>query len=135
MRDHIFFASKETIIFRSIAFSKKNNFKKINKIILIFFRKRWFLWHTKTITVYLLGNSFFQFLNVLIRSFFCYFFIFFIIEVYASYIMALEGVKLETLISQPDALTTSPPSINVTFKNSPAISFNLLAFLTSFFIF
>ena len=132
MRDHIFFASKETTIFRSIAFSKKNNFKKINKIILIFFRKRWFLWHTKTITVYLLGNFFFQFLNVLIRSFFCYFFI---IEVYASYIMALVGVKLETLISQPDALTTSPPSINATFKNSPAISFNLLAFLNSFFFF
>ena len=38
--------------------------------------------------------------------------------------MALVGVKLETLVFQPDALTTSPPSINVTFKNSPAISFN-----------
>ena len=47
--------------------------------------------------------------------------------------MALVGVKLETLVSQPDALTTSPPSINATFKNSPAISFNLLAF--SFFFF
>ena len=47
--------------------------------------------------------------------------------------MALVGVKLETLVSQPDALTTSPPSINATFKNSPAISFNLLAFLNSFF--
>ena len=45
--------------------------------------------------------------------------------------MALVGVKLETLISQPDALTTSPPSINATFKNSP--SFNLLSFLNSFF--
>ena len=41
--------------------------------------------------------------------------------------MALVGVKLETLVSQPDALTTSPPSINATFKNSPAVSFNLLA--------
>ena len=48
--------------------------------------------------------------------------------------MALVGVKLETLVSQPDALTTSPPSINATFKNSPAISFNLLAFLNSFFL-
>ena len=66
-------------------------------------------------------------------KFFLLFFYFFIIEVYASYIMALVGVKLETLISQPDALTTSPPSINATFKNSPAISFNLLAFLNSFF--
>ena len=47
--------------------------------------------------------------------------------------MAVVGVKLETLVSQPDALTTSPPSINATFKNSPAISFNLLAFLNSFF--
>ena len=47
--------------------------------------------------------------------------------------MALVGVKLETLVSQPDALTTSPLSINATFKNSPAISFNLLAFLNSFF--
>ena len=47
--------------------------------------------------------------------------------------MALVGVKLETLVSQPDALTTLPPSINATFKNSPAISFNLLAFLNSFF--
>ena len=47
--------------------------------------------------------------------------------------MALVGVKLETLVSQPDALTTSPPSINATFKNSP--SFNLLAFLNSFFFF
>ena len=47
--------------------------------------------------------------------------------------MALVGVKLETLVSQPDALTTSPPSINATFKNSPAISFYLLAFLNSFF--
>ena len=66
-------------------------------------------------------------------KFFLLFFYFFIIEVYASYIMALVGVKLETLVSQPDALTTSPPSINATFKNSPAISFNLLAFLNSFF--
>ena len=66
-------------------------------------------------------------------KFFLLFFYFFIIEVYASYIMALVGVKLETLISQPDALTTSPPSINATFKNSPALSFNLLAFLNSFF--
>ena len=50
--------------------------------------------------------------------------------------MALVGVKLETLVSQPDALTTLPPSINATFKNSPAISFNLLlAFLNSFFFF
>ena len=49
--------------------------------------------------------------------------------------MALVGVKLESLVSQPDALTTSPPSINATFKNSPAISFNLLAFLNSFFFF
>ena len=49
--------------------------------------------------------------------------------------MALVGVKLETLVSQPNALTTSPPSINATFKNSPAISFNLLAFLNSFFFF
>ena len=48
--------------------------------------------------------------------------------------MALVGVKLETLVSQPDALITSPPSINATFKNSPAISFNLLAFLNSFLI-
>ena len=48
--------------------------------------------------------------------------------------MALVGVKLETLVSQPDALTTSPPSINTTFKNSPAISFNLLAFLNFFFL-
>ena len=47
--------------------------------------------------------------------------------------MALVGVKLETLVSQPDALTTSPPSINASFKNSPAISFNLSAFLNSFF--
>ena len=47
--------------------------------------------------------------------------------------MALVGVKLETLVSQPDALTTLPPSTNATFKNSPAISFNLLAFLNSFF--
>ena len=68
-------------------------------------------------------------------KFFLLFFYFFIIEVYASYIMALVGVKLETLVSQPDALTTSPPSINATFKNSPAISFNLLAFLNSFFFF
>ena len=68
-------------------------------------------------------------------KFFLLFFYFFIIEVYASYIMALVGVKLETLISQPDALTTSPPSINATFKNSPAISFNLLSFLNSFFFF
>ena len=36
--------------------------------------------------------------------------------------MALVGVKLETLVSQPDALTALPPSINATFKNSPAIS-------------
>ena len=49
--------------------------------------------------------------------------------------MALVGVKLETLVSQPDALTTSPPSIHATFKNSPAISFNLLVFLNSFFFF
>ena len=48
--------------------------------------------------------------------------------------MALVGVKLEKLVSQPDALTTLPPSINATFKNSPAISFNLLAFLNSFFV-
>ena len=49
--------------------------------------------------------------------------------------MALVGVKLQTLVSQPDALTsTSPPSINATFKNSPAISFNLLAFLNFFFL-
>ena len=68
-------------------------------------------------------------------KFFLLFFYFFIIEVYASYIMALVGVKLETLVSQPDALTTSPPFINATFKNSPAISFNLLAFLNSFFFF
>ena len=37
------------------------------------------------------------------------------------------------LVFQPDALTTRPPSIYVTFKISAAISFNQLAFLNSFF--
>ena len=46
--------------------------------------------------------------------------------------MALVGVELETLVSQPNALTTRPPSIYVTFKISAA-SFNQLAFLNSFF--
>ena len=49
--------------------------------------------------------------------------------------MALVGVKLETLVSEPDALTTRPPSIYVTLKISAAISFNQLAFLNSFFFF
>ena len=47
--------------------------------------------------------------------------------------MALVGVELETLVSQPDALTTRPPSIYVTFKISAAISFNQLAFFKLFF--
>ena len=34
---------------------------------------------------------------------------FFIIEVYASLIMALVGVEIETLISEPDTLTIRPP--------------------------
>ena len=38
---------------------------------------------------------------------------FFIIEVNASYIMALVGVELQTLVSEPDALTTRPhPELN-----------------------
>ena len=76
-RSHFFSLLGKQLFLEALLFQRKNNFKKINKIILIFFRKRWFLWHTKTITVYLLGNFFFQFLNVLIRSFFCYFFYFF----------------------------------------------------------
>ena len=36
-------------------------------------------------------------------------FYFFIIELYASYTMALAGVELETLVSEPGALTTRPP--------------------------
>ena len=47
--------------------------------------------------------------------------------------MALVGAEFETLVSQPDALITRPPSIYVTFKISAAISFNLLAFSNSFF--
>ena len=34
------------------------------------------------------------------------FFLFFVIEVYASWIMALVGIELETLVSESDALTT-----------------------------
>ena len=49
--------------------------------------------------------------------------------------MALVGIELQTLVSQPDALTTRPPSTYVTFKISAAKSFNQLAFLNSFFFF
>ena len=42
-------------------------------------------------------------------SFTKFYFIFFIIEVYASYIMALVGIELETLVSESDALTIRPP--------------------------
>ena len=37
---------------------------------------------------------------------YCFCFFFLIKEVYASLIMALVGVELETLVSEPDALTT-----------------------------
>ena len=37
------------------------------------------------------------------------FFIYFFIGVYASWMMALAGVEPETLVSEPDALTTRPP--------------------------
>ena len=51
------------------------------------------------------------YLNVLFFFFFFFFFFFnfFIIEVYASQMMALAGVELEALVSEPDALTTRPP--------------------------
>ena len=40
------------------------------------------------------------------------FFLFdFVIKVNASQTMALEGIKLETLVSEPDALTTRPPQV------------------------
>ena len=31
--------------------------------------------------------------------------------------MALVGVELETLVSEPDALTTRPPQVNLTGEN------------------
>ena len=47
--------------------------------------------------------------------------------------MALVVVELENLVSEPDTLTTRPPSICKTLKIYAAISFNQLAFLNSFF--
>ena len=43
-----------------------------------------------------------------IKVIFLYFY-FFVTEVYVSLMMALAGIELETLISEPDTLTTRPP--------------------------
>ena len=45
-----------------------------------------------------------------IKIFFFFFFIVFIIEVNVSQMMALAGIELETLVSEPDTLTTRPHS-------------------------
>ena len=53
---------------------------------------------------------------------------------YASLIMALVGVEQETLVSEPDALTTRPPpcaSISILYLSLPDFDGRCAALLTS----